>query len=116
MSLRSITQLTTLAYLKVTKEGLQFNIFQLVTSHFLQRRSPLDGSLKKAIPSHLSHACTFWTEHQLSQLSVYLPLVNSVPTSNRYIVPIPPLLSTIKGGGGFNHPHLIKLGRRGSRP
>ena len=57
------SQIMTLACLNIMKEGLRFNICQLGTSHLRNDDLNLTDRLKTAIPSHLSYACTFWTEH-----------------------------------------------------
>src|ERR1700722_3003860 len=57
------SQIMTLACLRIMKEGLRFNICQLETSHFRNDDLDLTDRVKKAIPSHLSYACSFWAEH-----------------------------------------------------
>jgi len=57
------SQMMTLACLQIMKEDLRFNICELETSHVRNDDLNLTDRLKKAIPSHLSYACTFWAEH-----------------------------------------------------
>src|SRR3984957_8936451 len=56
-------QIMTWACLKIMKECLRFNICELETSHVHNDKLNLTDRLKRAIPNHLSYACTFWAEH-----------------------------------------------------
>jgi len=70
-------QIMTLACLKIMKERLRFNICELETSHVHNDKLNLTDRLKKAIPDHLSYACTFWAEH-LQSTSVEIDTLNEV--------------------------------------
>src|ERR1700722_13841516 len=70
-------QIMTLACFKIMKERLRFNICELETSHAHNDKLNLTDRLKKAIPNHLSYACTFWAEH-LRLTSVEIDTLNEV--------------------------------------
>src|ERR1700722_8069438 len=70
-------QIMTFACLKIMKQCLRFNICELETSHVHNDKLNLTDRLKKAIPNHLSYACTFWAEH-LQSTSVEIDTLNEV--------------------------------------
>jgi len=70
-------QIMTLACLKIMKECLRFNICELETSHVHNDKLNLTDRLKRAIPNHLSYACTFWAEH-LQSTPVEIDTLNEV--------------------------------------
>ena len=62
------------ASLGIMKDGLQFNICQLPTSHLPNSRiSDLDERIREYISPELSYSCRFWTDHlQLTQFDLAL--------------------------------------------